>query len=458
MLQGPFVATFASTNLGDVSPNINGPRCEFSGRPCDVHTSSCSGNNEMCFASGPGLDMFQSTRIISGMLFDKAWDLWNKKDAREVTGSIRIIHQFVDMPLQETEYFDPQTRTSKIVRGCLPAMGYSFGAGTTDGPGAFAFHQGMKTENPLWNTVRNFLAKPSAWDMKCHSPKPILLATGEMDFPFEWQPRIVSTQLAILGNMAIACVPGEFTTMSGRRLKATISNTIADLGGASNTPVVIAGLCNVYSDYIVTPEEYQVQRYEGASTIFGPHTLTIYLNQYKKLATALIKNTQLDGGPEPPDLTHDLITFVTPVVYDTPKWNHMFGDCILQPNGTFQPGNTVEAKFVAGHPRNNLTLGFTYLTVERFDEGSRQWIVVATDANWETRFHWIRVSPILGSSEVLITWTINEDVEPGMYRIRHFGSFKYIFGGVHPYQGSTLPFKVVNTGGKYSRFRSDIYY
>ena len=58
------------------------------------------------------------------------------------------------------------------------------------------------------------------------------------------------------------------------------------------------------------------------------------------------------------------------------------------------------------------------------------------------RFHWVRISPILGSSEVLITWTPNPDVEPGVYRIRHFGSYKYIFGGVNPYQGSTQPFKV----------------
>mgnify|MGYP000692818778 CR=1 FL=1 len=58
------------------------------------------------------------------------------------------------------------------------------------------------------------------------------------------------------------------------------------------------------------------------------------------------------------------------------------------------------------------------------------------------RFNWIRISPILGSSEALITWTIGPDVESGIYRIRHFGSYKYIFGGVHPYQGTTQPFKV----------------
>ena len=36
--------------------------------------------------------------------------------------------------------------------------------------------------------------------------------------------------------------------------------------------VVIAGPANTYAHYVTTKEEYAVQRYEGASTIFGPCT------------------------------------------------------------------------------------------------------------------------------------------------------------------------------------------
>ncbi|KDR24151.1 Neutral ceramidase [Zootermopsis nevadensis] len=451
--KGPFVSAFASSNLGDVSPNVRGARCQFSGRPCDLHSSSCSGRKEMCIASGPGADMFESTRTIAIKLFSKAWELWNDKDSQEVTGPLGAIHQFVDMPSQQAKYFDHVTRKSVSVRGCLPAMGYSFAAGTTDGPGSFSFQQGMKTENPLWNAVRNFLASPSAADVACHGAKPVLLATGNMDFPFEWQPRIVSTQLALIGPVAIACVPGEFTTMSGRRLRGAVSEGVAEGGGQRPSYIIVAGLCNTYSDYITTPEEYEVQRYEGASTIYGPHTLTIYLSQYRKLAAALIKGSQLNRGPNPPDLWDDLVSFVTPVVFDTPKWSHNFGDCTEQPVDVAEPGVTVRAKFVAAHPRNNLTLGGTYLTVERFVGSSGQWVVVATDANWETRFYWIRLSPILGSSEALITWTVDPEVVPGKYRIRHFGSYKYIFGGIHPYHGSTHTFQVVNKGSDYKRLR-----
>ena len=74
-----------------------------------------------------------------------------------------------------------------------------------------------------------------------------------MTFPFDWQPRVVSTQLATIGNIAIACVPGEFTTMSGRRVRDIVKETLTDL-----KEVIIAGLCNTYSDYITTYEEYQV--------------------------------------------------------------------------------------------------------------------------------------------------------------------------------------------------------
>jgi len=79
-----------------------------------------------------------------------------------------------------------------------------------------------------------------------------------MHFPLEWQPQVVSTQLARIGNIVIACVPGEFTTMSGRRLRAALRET---LNLKESSDVIIAGLCNTYSDYITTPEEYNVRFY-----------------------------------------------------------------------------------------------------------------------------------------------------------------------------------------------------
>ena len=68
--QTPSVAGFASTNMGDVSPNILGPRCQDTGLQCDNDHSTCNletgsreenkgrlgktlWRTEMCVASGP---------------------------------------------------------------------------------------------------------------------------------------------------------------------------------------------------------------------------------------------------------------------------------------------------------------------------------------------------------------------------------------------------------------------
>lgn len=42
--------------------------------------------------------------------------------------------------------------------------------------------------------------------------------------------------------------------------------------------VLLTGPANTYGHYVTTPEEYAVQRYEGASTIYGQcECLTTYI-------------------------------------------------------------------------------------------------------------------------------------------------------------------------------------
>ena len=41
--QGKFVAAFAQSNLGDVSPNTKGAKCIDTGLPCDRNSSTCDG-------------------------------------------------------------------------------------------------------------------------------------------------------------------------------------------------------------------------------------------------------------------------------------------------------------------------------------------------------------------------------------------------------------------------------
>lgn len=72
---------------------------------------------------------------------------------------------------------------------------------------------------------------------------------------------------------------------------------------------------------MTTPEEYEIQRYEGASTIFGKHTLTIYINQYKKLIQSILNNKSIQPGPMPPSQADKQISLNTGVIYD----GHGFG-------------------------------------------------------------------------------------------------------------------------------------
>ena len=111
-----------------------------------------------------------------------------------------------------------------------------------------------------------------------HEPKPItMVATGLV-------PSELPLQLMRIGDLAIAGVPGEMTTMAGRRLRAALMAQYRD-SGSPVSQVVISGYANAYSQYITTPEEYATQHYEGASTLFGPHTLEAYIQEFCRLAS-----------------------------------------------------------------------------------------------------------------------------------------------------------------------------
>lgn len=381
--KGPFVGAFASTNLGDVSPNLNGPRCEFTGAECDLLSSKCPKEAGLCFATGPGRNMFESTKIIATRLYHAASDLLKREQGKKISGPIGFTYQTVDMTAQRGLFKNPESNKLLRVDGCYPAFGYSFAAGTTDGPGLFTFDQGTTTDNPLWNLVRDFIAAPTTEDEACQYPKPILLAAGRATFPYEWIPKIVPTQLFQLGDVYIAAVPGEFTTMSGRRMRRRLSGIVKDFYGTEGT-IIIAGLSNLYSSYVATPEEYAIQRYEGASTLFGPNTLTIYLKQYGNLMNSLLMREKLEGGPPLPNLDDKQISFNLPVIYDGYPIRKSYGYVLQQPMLTYEQGDVVSARFVAGNPRNNLMHEGSYFYVEmKQNDGS--WNIYLNDADWDTR-------------------------------------------------------------------------
>jgi len=274
----------------------------------------------------------------------------------------------------------------------------------------------------------------------------VLLAVGEAHFPYEWVPSIVETQVLRVGNLYFAGIPGELTTMAGRRLRKTMTELIkSKLPGDAEEPIVlIAGLSNVYTHYIATYEEYQKQRYEAASTLFGPHTLEAYLQQYSIITEAMLDETQIPAGPTPPNLLDKQFSLVPPNQIDTTPFLMNFGDVLEEPETLVRPGEEVKATFVGGHPKNNPMREGTFFTVEHQEEGSVRWKLIRTDADWDTKFRWRR--PVIGStqSHIDVTWLTPDDVTEGFYRIRHFGYYKPSpEQEPRPYQGSTSVFQVV---------------
>jgi len=433
--EGPFVAAFAQTNLGDVSPNTKGPHCLDTGLPCDLEHSTCNGRTELCVASGPGKDMFESTSIIAKQQHAKARELFANA-TKSIRGPIDYIHQFVHMP-------------SVVLSGtnttlCTPAMGYAFAAGTTDGPGMFNFVQGTNSTNPFWNIVSHVLSKPSAATVACQAPKPILLDTGDATFPYEWDPSIVPVQLLRLGSLVIIAVPGEFTTMAGRRLREAVKNTLVENGMFTQDEgtVVIAGLSNTYSSYIATFEEYQRQRYEAASTIYGPHTLEGYIQLFVGLATAMAKGETVPAGPSPPNFSSSMISLLPGVIVDGVAFGTHFGDVVTNAASSYTRGSTVQVVFRSACPRNNLRTGDTFVKVQLL-QPNNEWLTVAVDGSWETRFHWYRHSEFSDQSFADITWDIPQDAQPGTYRIVHLGDYKDLLSSkVHPFQGTSSSFVV----------------
>ena len=87
-------------------------------------------------------------------------------------------------------------------------------------------------------------------------------------------------------------------------------------------------LGNTYTHYIATYEEYQKQRYEAASTIYGPHTLSAYIQQYSLMVEAMLAGERLERGTPPPNLLDKQLRLVPGVVMDNPAIGHKMGDCV----------------------------------------------------------------------------------------------------------------------------------
>ncbi|KAI9735903.1 MAG: hypothetical protein M1834_001369 [Cirrosporium novae-zelandiae] len=458
-----FVAGFSQANVGDTSPNTLGAYCEDTGLECDFENSTCGDNGPAkCHGRGPyfnvpdegasscyGIGFRQyyaaKTLYVSMLSTDPPS---NVQSVRGPT-TVKSTHSFHS--LSNYTFHLPD---GTLVRTCPAALGYSFAAGTTDGPGAFDFTQNTtdpSDSSPLWLVVRKFMHEPSPEQQACHDPKPILMDVGEIEKPYLWTPNTVDIQLLRAGPLLIIVSPGEATTMAGRRWKESLSSAASFIlshstdRNSTSTPftVVLGGPSNTYTHYISTPEEYSIQRYEGASTLYGPHTLDAYINltlsHLPSLSAHARKLPLPNPSSDPPIHINKSLSFIPGVILDRPPFFKNFGNVIQDAQSEYRINEDVHVRFVGANPRNNLHLEGTYLTIEKLigysnlnsdtndnensdenkdeirspssppynsqpEEHGEKWDTIRTDADWDLVFKWHRVSEILGTSDVEAVW------------------------------------------------------
>lgn len=481
-----FVAGFSQADVGDTSPNVLGAYCEDgSGEMCSFENSTCpsDGRSQKCHARGPFYTAddtgTSSCFEIGRRQFVPAKALYDELNVNPVPVQgpwVKSFHTFHNM-----SDFTFNLPNGTTVSTCPAALGWSFAAGTSDGPGAFDFtqHDGDPSNtSPVWRVVSGALKEPSDEQRACHGAKPILLDVGEVQKPYAWTPNVVDVQVLRVGQLLVVVSPGEATTMAGRRWKEAVraestalfsdeGDNAARRPAAPSPVVVLGGPANSYTHYIATEEEYSIQRYEGASTLYGPHTLAAYINV--TLAHLPLLGARAPSDPPqppaafPPDNTNRSLSFITGVVRDGPPLGRAFGDVKQDVRRFYRSGAPVSAVFVGANPRNDLRLGRTYAAVEKLEvvgggggqaeeegegEKGELWRTVRDDSDWALVFRWRRTSEVLATSEVEITWETDREPEgeepgPGVYRIRYYGDWKSIGGTVTGFEGVTGAFTLV---------------
>lgn len=418
-----FVAGFAQANEGDVTPNYG-----FGQAPPFVD-----------FARNPSLENAALKQYAKAKeLYDSAQEF--------VTGDIDFRHQWVDM---RNLYVESVGETT-----CAAGMGASFSSGSPlDNPSpAPLFPMGTTVDSLTWkeNQDKAKLSKLLGgifsviwWESgseeykTCHGAKPVLIPTGIAHLNIggaTMTPQIMPIQLIKLGNLALVAVPAEVTTMAGRRLREAV---LSELETKDVSHAVISSLSNSYASYLATREEYEMQWYEGAGTLFGPHEEEAFRQEFQRLARAIVAGDDVPDGPMPEDVTRGTVDFTNKVVWDRTPLGKDFGDAITHPNPSYFSGERVTVQFWGAHPANNYRIQDSFLIVDRWVDGV--WKEYTYDSDPQTTYQWQRDG--LADSKITISWDTT-GVAPGRYRIRHKGDAKTAFSGIKSYEGISVPFNV----------------
>lgn len=167
---------------------------------------------------------------------------------------------------------------------------------------------------------------------------------------------------------------------------------------------------------------------QAASTLYGPHTLSAYIQEFNKLALSMAKGDNNVGDLlSPPDLSAVQLSLLPDPPGDSPPPGGVkFGDIKTDvKKDQVRKGEKVDATFWSANPRYDLLTEGTFAVVEML-QGDNKWIPAYDDDDFVLYFKWD--GPFYSSAGsyglATIEWEVPDEAVPGVYRLRHFGSFK----------------------------------
>ena len=148
-----------------------------------------------------------------------------------------------------------------------------------------------------------------------------------------------------IGEIYFVGLPGEFTTMLGRRIKKAIS---CQYHCAENA-ISLVGLADSYISYVTTPCEFNEQAYEGASDYFGISTGQVFVKEYEILARQDENKMEDRRGRSETHKAGASVSFGPSHLGDLQIWNNEEGlqNLLVSADGVKLRTHTVPAEVLA---------------------------------------------------------------------------------------------------------------
>jgi neutral ceramidase len=212
-------------------------------------TNGTEGDVQPTYAPQRGV---AEANCIGQELGERAFAMFRSLDAR-LTDEVQIRHHYAEISLTQPSSLAGTSVCKEAMVG-FPVVG---GSEESESDLPNIIHHAREGEHRASPKGCQTWKRPAA-DLD------FLPKLTHKDFPTQY-----TFQLIRINQLLLAAVPGEMTTEMGWRVKQAVLQAAQQTNQAV-TQVAIVGLANQYVSYFTTPEEYDMQHYEGAATLFGP--------------------------------------------------------------------------------------------------------------------------------------------------------------------------------------------